>query len=113
MYVCQPVSIFLPLSFHPVTIEVTSYKYCTFLIKLFCSVCLDLLIDALFKPGLKLNPEHKPKYLYIISYAASVVEVWKKVQRSFASPSSFIQAWDWHCKNAISYYIQGPIQHLR
>lgn len=39
---------------------------------------LDLLIDALFKPGIKLNPEHKPKYLYIISYAASVVEVWKK-----------------------------------
>jgi negative elongation factor C/D len=39
---------------------------------------LDLFIDALFKPGVKLNPEHKPKYLYIVSYASSVAEIWKK-----------------------------------
>ncbi|CAH0383645.1 unnamed protein product [Bemisia tabaci] len=36
---------------------------------------LELLADALFKPGVKLNQEHKPKYIYLLAYAASVVEV--------------------------------------
>lgn len=31
-------------------------------------------MDALFKPGIKLNPEHKPKYIYLLAYAASVCE---------------------------------------
>ncbi|XP_063235965.1 negative elongation factor D [Bacillus rossius redtenbacheri] len=35
---------------------------------------LELLVDALFKPGVKLNPEHKPKYIYLLAYAASVHE---------------------------------------
>ncbi|XP_047116357.1 negative elongation factor D [Schistocerca piceifrons] len=35
---------------------------------------LDLLVDSLFKPGVKLNPEHKPKYIYLLAYAASVCE---------------------------------------
>ncbi|KAJ8897124.1 hypothetical protein PR048_002470 [Dryococelus australis] len=35
---------------------------------------LELLVDALFKPGVKLNPEHKPKYMYLLAYAASVYE---------------------------------------
>lgn len=39
---------------------------------------LDLLMDALFKPGTKLNPEHKPKYIYLFAYAASVHEIYKK-----------------------------------
>ncbi|KAK3579939.1 hypothetical protein CHS0354_020832 [Potamilus streckersoni] len=39
---------------------------------------LDLLIDALFKPHSHLNPEHKPKYIFLLSYAASVTEVYKK-----------------------------------
>ncbi|XP_069686979.1 negative elongation factor D isoform X2 [Periplaneta americana] len=36
---------------------------------------LELLVDSLFKPGVKLNPEHKPKYIYLLAYAASVCEV--------------------------------------
>lgn len=36
---------------------------------------LELLVDALFKPGIKLNPDHKPKYIYLLAYAASVYEI--------------------------------------
>lgn len=39
---------------------------------------LDLLMDALFKPGTKLNPEHKPKYIFLLAYAVSVHEQYKK-----------------------------------
>lgn len=35
---------------------------------------LDLLVDSLFKTGVKLNPEHKSKYIYLLAYAASVCE---------------------------------------
>ncbi|RLU19034.1 hypothetical protein DMN91_009392 [Ooceraea biroi] len=35
---------------------------------------LELLVDALFKPGVKINPEHKSKYIYLLAYAASVCE---------------------------------------
>ncbi|KAL0851216.1 hypothetical protein ABMA28_007060 [Loxostege sticticalis] len=35
---------------------------------------LELLVDALFKLGSKLNPEHKSKYMYLLAYAASVCE---------------------------------------
>lgn len=42
---------------------------------------LELLVDALFKPGIKLNPEHKPKYIYLLAYAASVCESSKKNQK--------------------------------
>ena len=41
----------------------------------------ELLLDSLFKPGVKLNPEHKSKYNYLLAYAASVAEVYKKTQR--------------------------------
>lgn len=34
----------------------------------------ELLVDALFKPGVKLNPDHKPKYIHLLAYAASVSE---------------------------------------
>jgi hypothetical protein len=44
----------------------------------------DMFIDALFKPGVKINLEHKPKYIYIVSYASSVVETWKKVWKELA-----------------------------
>ncbi|XP_072412993.1 negative elongation factor C/D isoform X2 [Chiloscyllium punctatum] len=40
---------------------------------------LDLFMQSLFKPGSKINPEHKHKYIYILAYAASVVESWKKI----------------------------------
>lgn len=36
---------------------------------------LDLLVDSLFKSGVKINPEHKSKYIYLLAYAASVVDV--------------------------------------
>lgn len=32
-------------------------------------------MDCLFKPGVKVNPEHKPKYIYLLAYAASVYEI--------------------------------------
>lgn len=35
---------------------------------------LDLLVDSLFKAGVKINPEHKSKYIYLLAYAASVCE---------------------------------------
>lgn len=42
---------------------------------------VDLILDALFKPGSRINPEHRPKYIYLISYAVSVVEQFKKANR--------------------------------
>nr|XP_012152712.1 PREDICTED: negative elongation factor D-like isoform X1 [Megachile rotundata] len=36
---------------------------------------LELLVDALFKPGVKINPEHKSKYIYLLAYAASVCDI--------------------------------------
>lgn len=39
---------------------------------------LELLVDALFKPGVKLNVEHRPKYVYLLAYAASVCETYPK-----------------------------------
>lgn len=38
----------------------------------------ELLVDSLFKSGVKLNPEHKPKYIYLLAYAASVCETQTK-----------------------------------
>ncbi|CAB3367523.1 Hypothetical predicted protein [Cloeon dipterum] len=35
---------------------------------------MELLVDALFRPSVKLNPEHKPKYIYLLAYAVSVTE---------------------------------------
>lgn len=39
---------------------------------------LDLFIEVLFTPKGEINPEHKHKYTYVLSYASCVVEVWKK-----------------------------------
>lgn len=39
---------------------------------------LDLLMDSLFTPGIKINPDHKPKYIYLLAYAVSVHETTKK-----------------------------------
>lgn len=33
---------------------------------------LDLLVQAFFKPGSTINPDHKEKYLYILAYAISI-----------------------------------------
>lgn len=35
---------------------------------------LDLLLDALFKPGSRIHSEHKAKYIYLLAYAVSVYE---------------------------------------
>ena len=43
----------------------------------------DLLIDCLFKLSSRVNPEHKAKYIYLLSYAASVTETYKKVSTVF------------------------------
>eukprot|EP00088_Acartia_fossae_P013799 TRINITY_DN17301_c0_g1_i1.p1 TRINITY_DN17301_c0_g1~~TRINITY_DN17301_c0_g1_i1.p1 ORF type:complete len:589 (+),score=153.64 TRINITY_DN17301_c0_g1_i1:41-1807(+) len=37
---------------------------------------LQLLIDALFKPGAKINQEHKSKYIFLLAYASSVCDTW-------------------------------------
>ncbi|XP_065572172.1 negative elongation factor D-like [Artemia franciscana] len=42
---------------------------------------LELLNDVLFKPGVKINVEHKPKYIYLLAYASSVVETGIKGQK--------------------------------
>jgi len=39
---------------------------------------LDLILDSLFKPGSRINPEHRPKYIYLLAYAVSVVEQQKR-----------------------------------
>ncbi|XP_055298224.1 negative elongation factor D [Sitodiplosis mosellana] len=39
---------------------------------------LDLLVDSLFRTGVKINPEHKSKYIYLLAYAASVSETFTK-----------------------------------
>lgn len=39
---------------------------------------LDLILDSLFKPNSRINPEHRPKYIYLLSYAVSIVEQTKK-----------------------------------
>uniref|UniRef100_UPI00358E69DC negative elongation factor C/D n=1 Tax=Myxine glutinosa TaxID=7769 RepID=UPI00358E69DC len=43
---------------------------------------LDLFMHTLFKPGAKVNPDHKHKYIYILAYTTSVVETWRKNKRT-------------------------------
>lgn len=35
---------------------------------------LELLVEALFKPGTRVNPDHRSKYVFLLAYAASVSE---------------------------------------
>lgn len=39
-------------------------------------VLLDLLTSALFTPEASISADHKPKYIYLLAYAASVYETW-------------------------------------
>lgn len=39
---------------------------------------LELLVGSLFRAGVKLNPDHKPKYIHLLAYATSVVEIQAK-----------------------------------
>lgn len=47
-----------------------------YLLSIYYYLCLllELLVDALFKPGVKINPEHVSKYIYLLAYSASVYE---------------------------------------
>lgn len=40
-----------------------------------------LLVDTLFKPESHINPDHKPKYIYILGHSASVYERWENGER--------------------------------
>ncbi|EDO29868.1 predicted protein, partial [Nematostella vectensis] len=42
---------------------------------------LDLLLDALFKPGQHIHSEHKFKYTYLLAYASCVHEAWQDGKR--------------------------------
>jgi len=42
---------------------------------------LELLVDALFVPGSNIKLDHKPKYIFLLAYASSVAETFKKSQR--------------------------------
>ncbi|EDW29914.1 GL15890 [Drosophila persimilis] len=35
---------------------------------------LEVLVDALFRSGVKINPEHKPKYMFLLAYASAVID---------------------------------------
>nr|AAA28932.1 potential zinc-finger domains centered at aa 135 and aa 364; 43 kDa protein; putative [Drosophila melanogaster] len=39
---------------------------------------LELLVDALFRSGVKINPEHKPKYMFLLAYASVIDQPAKK-----------------------------------
>lgn len=41
-------------------------------------VISELLVGSLFRAGVKLNPDHKPKYIHLLAYATSVVEIQAK-----------------------------------
>ncbi|XP_074034316.1 negative elongation factor complex member TH1 [Leptinotarsa decemlineata] len=53
---------------------------------------LELLIDSLFKPGVKLNPDYKPKYIHLLAYASSVSEVQPKKGQKRISNKDELQA---------------------
>ncbi len=57
---------------------------------------------SLFKPGAKINQDHKHKYIHILAYAASVVETWKKVRIKYTLNYIYIFIYD---KMHISQYI--------
>ena len=40
---------------------------------------MELFLQTLFKPGAIVNAEHRHKYTYLLAYAASVHETFKKV----------------------------------
>ncbi|CAD5115408.1 DgyrCDS4385 [Dimorphilus gyrociliatus] len=42
---------------------------------------LGLFMESLFKPGAKVNPEHKGKYIFLLAYASTVAEVWRRVSK--------------------------------
>lgn len=43
---------------------------------------LELLVDSLFKSGVKINQEHKSKYIFLLAYASSVCETHQKGNKS-------------------------------
>lgn len=71
-------------------------------------------MQSLFKPGSKINQDHKHKYIHILAYAASVVETWKKVDESDAKScgvtSKRVQACDLIQTNNLLVCVQPPEQ---
>lgn len=49
----------------------------------------DLLTSALFTPEASISADHKPKYIYLLAYAASVYETWDEVLKYSYAPSDF------------------------
>lgn len=49
---------------------------------------LNLLLDALFKPGSKLHSEQRPKYVYLLAYGSSVYETYKKSNNAYNNVNS-------------------------
>ena len=45
------------------------------MVLLIACVVIDLLVQALFRPGANINPDHRDKYTYLLAYAVSVYEV--------------------------------------
>ena len=45
----------------------------------------DILLKALFTPETPINEDHKPKYIQLLGYAASVYEVFEEVKLSYSS----------------------------
>ena len=77
---------------------------------------LDLFMQSLFKPGARINQDHKHKYIHILAYAASVVETWKKVPsvlgicgffRRQISSSALILFWNFGCKKSRPSLVSG------
>lgn len=58
-------------------------------------------MQSLFKPGAKINQDHKHKYIHILAYAASVVETWKKVLSALRTCGLLGSGtvWGFGCKN--------------
>ena len=53
------------------TISLSCFQYPLF---------LELFVEVLFtSKAAKVNPDHKHKYIYLLAYAASVTETWRKV----------------------------------
>lgn len=51
---------------------------------------LDLFIDGLFRPGIKINPDYRTKYLHILAYSCTVAETYKKVRYACIIFTSFM-----------------------
>ena len=61
----------------------------------------DILLKALFTPETPINEDHKPKYIHLLGYAASVYEVFEEVNLSYSLSYSwnYFNRFSLHSKN--------------